>query len=96
MLEHYRIQVAGSKLPQSMKDMLLAREYTTMDELGEAFSELIYMLEHADYYDRLDRYDRGMEMLEKEESPTKQAKYRARLNELSVEIERLTPRGETA
>lgn len=95
-MDHYIVTVKSCSLPQSMKDMLLAREYTTMDELGEAFSELIYMLEHADYYDRLDRYDRGMEILEKEESPTKQAKYRARLNELTIEIERLTPKEETA
>lgn len=95
-MDHYRIQVSACKLPPSMKEMLLAREPQTMDELGEAFAELIYLLQHEAYYDAIDRYEKGAAMLEQEGRPAVQAKYRARLAQLAKEIERLKPKGETA
>ena len=95
-MERYKSIIDGSKLPDSMKETLKARDPCTLDELDEAFAELIYLLQHADYYDAIDRHEKGTALLEQEQNAGLQARYRKRLNELAGEIERLRPKGETA
>ena len=93
-MERYRSIIDVSKLPDSMKETLKSRDPCTLDELDEAYAELIYLLRHEAYYDAIDRYEKGTALLEQEQRAAVQAKYRVRLAELANEIERLRPKGE--
>lgn len=95
-MERYKSIIDGSGLPDSMKETLKSRDPCTLYELDEAYAELIYLLQHEAYYDAIDRHEKGTALLEQEQRPSVQAKYRIRLAELANEIERLRPKGESA
>lgn len=91
-MQHYKSIIVGSDLPQSIKDMLTSREPQTMDELDEAYAELIDILQHKDFYITLARIEKGEQMLAAETDEGKKAKYRAGLNKLAIELERYRPK----
>lgn len=94
MMLYYQLIVSGSKLPESIKAMLSARDPCTIDELDEAFHELIYFLGHVDYYTTLDRIEKGEAFLAQQTEPAMIARCKARLNELAIELERYMPKEE--
>ena len=59
LLERYKSIIAGSDLPQSIKDMLNDRDPETLDELDEAYAELIDILQHKNFYITLARIEKG-------------------------------------
>lgn len=91
-MQHYKSIVAGSNLPQSLKDTLSSRDPYTLDELDEAYAELIYMLQHEAFYITLDRIEKGEAWTAAQTEPALIAKGRARLNELAIELERHRPK----
>ena len=92
LLERYKSIIAGSDLPQSIKDMLTDRDPETMDELDEAYAELIDILQQKNFYITLARIEKGERMLAEETDEGKKAKYRAGLNKLAIELESYRPK----
>lgn len=94
MVQHYRNIIDESQLPQSIKDILASREPYTLDELDESYNELIHFLQHKDYYDVLDRIEKGEAFKAQQTDPAMIAKCNIRLNELAIQLEALMPKGE--
>lgn len=83
-------------LSSSYYESLKSRETHDHDELIEIVNEFIYAMTHSEYYITLERIEKGEEMLAKESDEKKKSEYRKLLNELTVKLESLTPRGESA
>lgn len=95
-MQRYKSIIDGSDLPQGIKDMLSSREPYTLDELDESYNELIYFLQHKDYYDVLDRIEKGEAFKAQQMDPAMIAKCNVRLNELAIQLEALMPKEEVA
>jgi hypothetical protein len=94
LVQHYKAIIDESTLPQGIKDMLASRDPYTLDELDESYNELIHFLQHKDYYDTLDRIEKGEAFKSQQTDPAMIAKCNARLNELAIQLEALMPKEE--
>lgn len=93
-MQRYKSIIDGSDLPQGIKDMLSILNPQTLDELDDAYHELIHFLQHKDYYDVLDRIEKGEAFKAQQTDPAMIAKCNVRLNELAIQLEALMPKGE--
>lgn len=84
------------KLSQTCYENLVDRFANDLEELEQNYLDLKHSLDHAEYYITLDRMKKGEEMQEKETDPGKKSEYRKLLNDLTIKLENLTPRGESA
>ena len=95
LIERYRTLLNMSreqgKLPASVYVSLTIRDLNTADEIEEAYKELIHFLQNHEYYDTIERIEKGEALLQKERNQEKRRKYQARLNELYAKLERLKP-----
>lgn len=67
--------------------------YCDWDELERSAHELLHSIENCEYYVTLERIAKGEALLEKETDEAKKANYRKLLNELLLNLEKLTPKG---
>lgn len=93
-MQRYKSIIDGSDLPQTIKVALSILNPQTLDELDDAYYELIHFLQHKDYYDVLDRIEKGEAFKAQQTDPAMIAKCNARLNELAIQLEALMPKGE--
>jgi glycyl-tRNA synthetase beta subunit len=94
LMERYHNILENSNLPEKVKESLRNRNLSTIYEIDEAYSELIHHLKYIDYYDAIDRHERGTEMLAVEQDPVRKSKMKIRLSQLEKVIEELTPKTE--
>lgn len=85
-----------SELSQSAYDLLLMKPLNTLEELDEAYAELIHILQNAAYYKLLERIEKGEQMREEEKDPAKRDYYTKILAGLYVELEKLISKEEAA
>lgn len=86
MNQHYLRQIDGCNLPDSIKVILRTRE-PTEDE----YQEFVYMLQHADYYNVLDRIERGYEWIAQQTDERQISKGWVRISALEKELEEHAP-----
>lgn len=95
LVEHYGIILNGAKekgeLTQSAYDHLSAKPLNTLDELDEAYAEMIHFLQNAAYYSLIERIEKGEKMVAEENDPAKKQKYQALLQIRYAELEKLMP-----
>lgn len=67
-----------------------------LDDLDEAYQELIHFVQYHDYYKLLERIEKGEEMVSNETDPVKIRQYKALLAKLYIELEAKRPKGEAS
>lgn len=99
-MERYNSILKGSKekgeLSQAAYDHLSAKPLNTLDELDEAYAELIHFLQNAAYYKLLERIEKGEKMRDEETDNSKRDYYTKILAGLYAELEKLIPKEEAA
>lgn len=86
----------SKKISQSCYISLIDRFADNLDELERDYFDLLHALEQAEYYITIDRITKGEEMIKNETDESKKAEYRKILNGLLVQLDQLTPMGESA
>jgi hypothetical protein len=67
-----------------------------LDELEQNYKDLQHAVDNAEYYITLDRIAKGEELLASEQDTLKKSEYRKLLNDLTIKLDNLMPRGESA
>lgn len=86
----------GKKISKTCYENLINRNAIDLFELEHHLNELQYSLEHAEYYITLDRIGKGEELLSTTTDEAKKSEYRKLLNDLTVKLEKLRPKEESA
>jgi hypothetical protein len=86
----------GKKLTETHYEMFKRRPLDTLDELDTAYRDLIHFLQHHEYYDTIDRIEKGEALYEAEIDPNKRKRYKARLDELYAKLAELEAKGAAA
>lgn len=92
------VQIAYDRkqISQSCYENLMDRFANDLDELDRNYADLIHSIQNAEYYFTLDRITKGEELLEIEQDPAKKSEYRKLLNDLTIKLESMSPKGESA
>jgi protein subunit release factor A len=86
------IDIAEQKgeLPDEMTDQLRFRNLETLDELEQAYNDLLEALNNKDLYNTLYAISRVEKALENESDMNKRAHYTEELRKLTAQLEQLT------
>ena len=98
-MEHFRNLLEmekGKKLTETHYEMFKRRSIGTLDELDSAYHDLIHFLQHHEYYDTIDRIEKGEAYLSEQTDPRKQRRARERLDELKAKLAELEAREDAA
>lgn len=100
LVERYNAIMKGAnekgELSQSAYEHLSAKPLNTLDELDEAYAELIHFLQNAAYYKLLERIEKGEKMRDEETDKSKREYYTKILASLYAELEKLIPKEDAA
>ncbi|MHA7967717.1 hypothetical protein ACX93W_26745 [Paenibacillus sp. CAU 1782] len=86
----------GKKLTLTHYEMFKRRPIETLDQLDMAYHDLLHFLLNYEYYDTIDRIEKGEALYAAETDPIKRKRYKARLDELKAKLETLTLKGDAA
>lgn len=86
----------GKKLTNTHYELFMKRPLDTLEELDGAYRDLIHFLQNHEYYDTIDRIEKGEALYEAETDPNRKKRYKARLNELYAKLAELEARGAAA
>jgi len=99
-VERYNLILNGAKeqgeLSQAAYEHLSAKPLNTLDELDEAYAELIHFLLNAAYYKLIERIEKGEKMRDEERDKDKRDYYTKILAGLYAELEKLMPKESAA
>jgi hypothetical protein len=84
------------KLSQTCYENLIKRKAIDLYELEHHYREFQHSVDNAEYYITLDRIAKGEELLASEQDTLKKSEYRKLLNDLTIKLDNLMPRGESA
>lgn len=84
------------QISKTCYENLIDRFGYDLDEIEKNWNAFRHLLENGEYYVILDRIGNGEEMLAAETDEAKKAEYRKLLHELTIKLESLTPKGESA
>lgn len=100
LIERFKSLIKSAKekeeLTASAFEHLAVKPLSTLDELGEAYAELIHLLTHKEYYNLLARIEKGESMRDAETDPKKREFYESLLKQRYAELEKLMPRSDIA
>jgi hypothetical protein len=97
--DYYRLvssAYTAGKISQSWYENLIDRYGNDLDEIEQASRDFQHALKNGEYYVTLDRITRGEEMLEAATDEAQKAEYRKLLHTLTLKLEHLTPKEESA
>lgn len=86
----------NGQLTSSTYVSLSMRQLATTDDIEQAYSELVHFLKNHEYYDTIDRIEKGEAIYEAEKDENKRRRYKARLDELYAKLAELEARGVAA
>lgn len=86
----------GKKLTLTHYEMFKRRPLETLDQMDTAIHELLHFFLNSDYYDTIDRIEKGEALYAAETDPIKRKRYKARLDELKAKLETMTLKGDAA
>ncbi|WP_214630010.1 hypothetical protein [Paenibacillus agaridevorans] len=75
---------------------LSMRSLRTSEDIEQAYTELIHFLQNHEYYDTIDRIEKGEALYDAEKDSDKRRRYKARLDELYAKLAELEARGAAA
>lgn len=84
------------ELQKEMYDHLSAKPLNTLEELDQAYSELIYFLKNSDFFKLLERIAKGEAMRDAETDKDKKEYFIKILESLYKELDKHMPEGEAA
>lgn len=100
LIDRYRsllnLSKEQGKLTSNVFVNLSLRQLADIDDIEQAYQELLHFLENHEYYDTIERIEKGEALYEAETDPNMRKRYKVRLDELKAKLDALEAKEDAA